>query len=90
MPTLSWMQKFAIKIDKSIKEARSSLLDMFQIIDQNKNNEIDFKEFQELFAMLEFEIDEAQIQQFFKNIDVHGKGTISYDELVVFINEAKQ
>lgn len=33
MPTLTWMQKFAIKIDQSIKEARSSLLDMFQIID---------------------------------------------------------
>ena len=59
------------------------------MIDTNNNQEIDFKEFKQLFKKVEIKAEEKDIEVFFRKIDVQQLDRISYDNLVVFINDSK-
>lgn len=70
MPKLDWMQSFALQLDKSIKESQNTLLEMFQIIDTNNNNEIDLQEFKQLFKMIDMQKTDPEIISFFEKMDI--------------------
>ena len=73
------MQKLVMEIDNSIRENKMSLLDVFQIIDEDRSGYIDIEEFNKLLSNMGVKVNLQDTEVMFKQIDLKNSGNISYD-----------
>jgi Ca2+-binding EF-hand superfamily protein len=73
------MQKLVMEIDNSIRENKMSLLDVFQIIDEDRSGYIDIEEFNKLLSNMGVKVNLQDTEVMFKQIDLKNSGTVSYD-----------
>ena len=76
---LNWMQKLVMEMESSIRENKMSLLDVFQIIDEDKSGYIDIEEFNKLLSNMGVKVNLQDTELMFKQIDLKNTGMISYD-----------
>lgn len=63
-------------------EERQELREAFDFNDNDSNGKIDFMEFVAMLDGLEADVDAAQAQLGFEEVDTDGDGMISFDEFV--------
>lgn len=60
------MQKLVMEIDSSIRENKMSLLDVFQIIDEDTSGYIDIEEFNKLLSNMGVKVNLQDVEVMFK------------------------
>ncbi len=68
-----------MEIDSSIRENKMCLLDVFQILDEDRSGYIDIEEFNKLLSNMGVKVNLQDTEVMFKQIDLKNSGTISYD-----------
>ncbi|EGR27290.1 hypothetical protein IMG5_198820 [Ichthyophthirius multifiliis] len=86
---LSWQKKVILKIDEAIHSQGQYIKDLYQLLDNNDDDEIDFIEFKSLFVKLQLNVQDEELRQLFADIDIDSNGSIEYNELINYIRSAK-
>lgn len=87
---IDWKTELMVNMKTELENNQMTLIQLFQIIDINDNNEINQSEFIELFRKMDLEITESALKELFVDIDQSMNGTISYSELINYINNKQK
>jgi len=87
---LNWKMQLMIKMDEAIKASSLTLLDAFNIIDDDRSGKITFDEFKELFNKMGISLELDKLSSLFKELDKDSSGYVTFPEFQHYFNEAKR